>query len=94
MLADQYRPQLGQPVGRSQNRLAVGDRERDLVPRARAALELGLATCGGAYGGLTWLAFGQVVAPGVEAVVMGPTVIGESQWSMGGVGKWIQARAR
>jgi O-antigen/teichoic acid export membrane protein len=47
---------------------------------AGAALELGLATCGGAYGGLTWFAFGWVVALGIEAIVMGPTVIRAAEW--------------
>ena len=56
---------------------------------AGAALELGLATCGGAYGGLTWLAFGQVVALGIEAVVMGPTVIRAAEWQKRNLVRWL-----
>jgi Na+-driven multidrug efflux pump len=39
-----------------------------------AALELCLATVGGAYGGLTWLVLGALVALTVEAGLMAPTL--------------------
>jgi O-antigen/teichoic acid export membrane protein len=40
-------------------------------------LELGFAALGGSYGGLTWFAFGALVALMLEAMVMAPTIVRE-----------------